>query len=194
MMVIVDALDSFTYNILQAFTSTGQSAEVVRFDSLSFEQLRSMSPRAVVLSPGPGRPEEVALHMAVARSNWQVPVLGVCLGHQALVAASGGDVVRAREPLHGEVSHCRHDGSALFDGVPKSFAVGRYHSLVAAADSLPLCWRVTAVTEEREIMAVEHTRLPRWGVQFHPESVLTPEGPLIIRNFINAALSLHRTT
>ena len=177
MILLIDALDSFTYNLVQAFESLGAPVEVVRHDAITLADAEARKPSAIVLSPGPGHPTQSPGHMAIASSNTRIPVLGVCLGHQALVAASGGRVTHAEEPLHGEATPLKHEGGGLFEGLPQGFPVGRYHSLIAEAASLPDCWRVTARSGGGEIMAIAHRTLPRWGVQFHPESILTPHGP-----------------
>ena len=187
MILLVDALDSFTYNLVQAFETLGAEVRVVRHDAIDLAEARALAPEAVVLSPGPGHPTESPAHMALAASGWAVPMLGVCLGHQALAAASGGRVVRAREPRHGEATPLDHDGSGLFRGLPGGLPIGRYHSLIAEADTLPACWRVTGRSPGGEIMAMAHLSLPRWGVQFHPESILTPDGPAMLANFLQLA-------
>ena len=187
MILLIDALDSFTYNLVQAFETLGAEVRVVRHDAITLEGAKALAPQAVVLSPGPGHPSESPGHMAIAGSDWKVPVLGVCLGHQALVAATGGRVIRAREPLHGEATPLRHEGTGLFEGLPQDFPIGRYHSLIAETSSLPACWRVTGTSPGGEIMAIAHTTLPRWGVQFHPESILTPNGPALLKNFLKIA-------
>lgn len=187
MILLIDALDSFTYNLVQAFETLGAEVRVVRHDAIGLEEARALGPEAVVLSPGPGHPTESPAHMALAASDWEVPLLGVCLGHQALAAATGGWVVRAREPLHGEATPLDHDGTGLFRGLPPGLPVGRYHSLIADPDTLPACWRVTGRSPGAEIMAMAHRTLPRWGVQFHPESILTPDGPAMLANFLQLA-------
>lgn len=187
MILLIDALDSFTYNLVQAFETLGAEVRVVRHDAIGLEEARALGPEAVVLSPGPGHPTESPAHMALAASDWEVPLLGVCLGHQALAAATGGRVVRAREPLHGEATPLDHDGTGLFRGLPPGLPVGRYHSLIADPDTLPACWRVTGRSPGAEIMAMAHRTLPRWGVQFHPESILTPDGPAMLANFLQLA-------
>lgn len=187
MILLIDALDSFTYNLLQAFETLGVEVRVARHDAITLEEAKALAPEAVVLSPGPGHPLESPGHMAIAGSDWKVPVLGVCLGHQALVAATGGRVIRAREPLHGEATPLRHEGTGLFEGLPQNFSIGRYHSLIAESSSLPDCWRVTGTSPGGEIMAIEHTTMARWGVQFHPESILTPDGPALLKNFLKLA-------
>jgi len=187
MILLLDALDSFTYNLVQAFETLGSEVLVVRHDAITLAEAQALRPEAVVLSPGPGHPTESPAHMALAQSDWAVPLLGVCLGHQALAAGSGGRVIRAREPLHGEATPLEHDGTGLFQGLPPGLPVGRYHSLIAEPDSLPGCWRVTGRSPGGEIMAMAHLTLPRWGVQFHPESILTPDGPAMLANFLRLA-------
>ncbi|HJW33314.1 MAG TPA: aminodeoxychorismate/anthranilate synthase component II [Holophagaceae bacterium] len=187
MILLIDALDSFTYNLVQAFETLGEEVLVRRFDEIDLAQARALNPSAVVLSPGPGHPTECAAHMAIAGSEWAVPMLGVCLGHQALVAASGGTVGHAPEPLHGEASELTHEGDGLFEGLPQGLPVGRYHSLAADPTTLPACWRITARSGDGVIQAMAHRTLPRWGVQFHPESILTPQGPHLLANFLRLA-------
>ena len=187
MILLIDALDSFTYNLVQAFETLGAEVRVARHDAITLEGAKALAPEAVVLSPGPGHPLESPGHMAIAGSDWKVPVLGVCLGHQALVAATGGRVIRAKEPLHGEATPLRHEGKGLFEGLSQDFPIGRYHSLIAETSSLPTCWRITGTSAGGEIMAIEHGTLPRWGVQFHPESILTPDGPALLKNFLKLA-------
>lgn len=187
MILLIDALDSFTYNLVQAFETLGAEVRVVRHDAITLDEAKALKPSAVVLSPGPGHPTESPAHMALAASDWDVPLLGVCLGHQALAAATGGRVIRALEPLHGEATALEHDGTGLFEGLPQGLPVGRYHSLIAEPVSLPACWRVTGRSPGGEIMAMAHRRLPRWGVQFHPESILTPDGPAMLATFLRLA-------
>ncbi|GLH69021.1 glutamine amidotransferase [Geothrix rubra] len=187
MILLIDALDSFTYNLVQAFETLGAEVRVVRHDAIGLQEARALRPDAVVLSPGPGHPTESPAHMALAGSDWAVPLLGVCLGHQALAAATGGRVVRAREPRHGEATPLEHDGTGLFRGLPAGLPIGRYHSLIADPETLPACWRVTGRSPGGEIMAMAHLSLPRWGVQFHPESILTPDGPAMLANFLQLA-------
>ena len=187
MILVIDALDSFTYNLVQALQSLGAEVEVARFDAIDLEGVRARAPHALVLSPGPGHPRECVAHMQVAGSDLAIPMLGVCLGQQALVAATGGDVVHATEPLHGESTPVQHDGTGFFVGLPDPLPVGRYHSLIAGEATLPACWRITARSTRGEIMAIAHRTLPRWGVQFHPESILTPDGPALLGNFLQMA-------
>ena len=187
MILLIDALDSFTYNLVQALETLGEPVTVVRHDAITLEAAKALHPDAVVLSPGPGHPTESPGHMAIAGSNWAIPILGVCLGQQALVAASGGKVIHANEPLHGEATPLEHNGQDLFRGLRPGFSVGRYHSLIADPDTLPDCWEVTGRSPGGEIMAIAHRALPRWGVQFHPESILTPDGPALLANFLSLA-------
>ena len=187
MILLIDALDSFTYNLVQAFETLGAEVRVIRHDVISLAEAQSLQPEAVVLSPAPGHPTESPAHMAMAASDWVVPLLGVCLGHQALAAATGGKVIRAIEPLHGEATALEHDGTGLFENLPMGLPVGRYHSLIAEPSTLPACWRVTGRSPGGEIMAMAHLQLPRWGVQFHPESILTPDGPAMLANFLRLA-------
>lgn len=187
MILLIDALDSFTYNLVQALETLGAEVRVARHDAITLAEAQALRPEAVVLSPGPGHPTESPAHMALAGSDWAVPMLGVCLGHQALAAAGGGRVVRAREPLHGEATPLDHDGAGLFRGLPPGLPVGRYHSLIADPATLPACWQVTGRSPGGEIMAMAHRTLPRWGVQFHPESILTPDGPAMLANFLQLA-------
>ena len=192
MILLIDALDSFTYNLVQAFETLGREVKVVRHDAITLAEAKALAPEAVVLSPGPGHPTESPAHMALAGSDWNVPLLGVCLGHQALAAATGGKVGRAIEPLHGEATPLDHDGPGRVQGLPKGLPVGRYHSLIAEPASLPACWRVTGRSHGGEIMAMAHLSLPRWGVQFHPESILTPDGPAMLANFLRLAQEASR--
>lgn len=187
MILLIDALDSFTYNLVQAFETLGAEVLVRRIDEIDLAGAQALRPEAVILSPGPGHPLDCATHMAIARSEWEVPLLGVCLGHQALVAGSGGAVIHAPEPLHGETSVLTHDGEGLFTGLPTAFEVGRYHSLAADPATLPDRWRITARSGDGVIQGIAHRHLPRWGVQFHPESILTPLGPSLLANFLHLA-------
>ena len=192
MILLIDALDSFTYNLVQAFETLGAPVKVVRHDAITLDEAKALRPEAVVLSPGPGHPTESPAHMALAGSDWAIPLLGVCLGHQALAAATGGRVIRALEPLHGEATALEHDGTGLFQELPAGLPVGRYHSLIADPATLPACWRVTGRSPGGEIMAMAHRDLPRWGVQFHPESILTPDGPAMLANFLRLSKELVR--
>jgi para-aminobenzoate synthetase component 2 len=184
-MLLIDNYDSFTYNLVQAFAAFGAEVIVHRNDMITVDEARSIAPTHLVISPGPGRPEDagVSLDMIAAFAE-TVPVLGVCLGHQCLVTHFGGAIVRAERLMHGKTSMAKHDGKTIFDGLSQPFEVGRYHSLCAEHESLPDELELTAQTERGEIMGVRHTSLPLEGVQFHPESVLTPEGDQLMANFL----------
>jgi anthranilate synthase component 2 len=182
---VLDNYDSFTYNLVQYLAELGESVEVVRNDALSIAELEARRPRALVVSPGPGRPEHAGIStaamLALAPST---PTLGVCLGHQCLGAAFGARVVRAPTPMHGKVSAIHHDGTGLFAGLPDPFEATRYHSLMVEEASLPPELEVTARTEDGLIMGLRHRRWPVYGVQFHPESIATPHGRKILANFL----------
>lgn len=184
-MLLIDNYDSFTYNLVQAFASLGAEVLVYRNDAISVAEARVLDATHLVISPGPGRPENagVSLEMIAAFEN-ELPVLGVCLGHQCLVQHFGGEIVRAERLMHGKTSMAKHDGKRLFTGLSQPIEVGRYHSLCAVHDSLPAVLELTAQTERGEIMGVRHRSLPLEGVQFHPESVLTPEGNALLANFL----------
>jgi anthranilate synthase component 2 len=184
MILIVDHYDSFTYNLVQLVESLGRPTEVVRSDAEPAESLVERRPDAVILSPGPGRPEDAGVFTSLLSLLPDVtPVLGVCLGHQALGIAFGG-VVDRETPVHGKASLIFHKGKGIFEGVTDPFEAGRYHSLVVLRKRLPEELELTAWTEEGLVMAAQHRSLPRYGVQFHPESILTPEGPRIVENFL----------
>ncbi|MEQ9562861.1 MAG: aminodeoxychorismate/anthranilate synthase component II [Woeseiaceae bacterium] len=184
-MLLIDNYDSFTYNLVQAFAAQGAEVLVYRNDAIDIAGAIALKPTHLVISPGPGRPEDagVSLEMIGAFSE-RVPLLGVCLGHQCLVHHFGGAIVRAGRLMHGKTSMVKHDGRNLFDGLSQPFEAGRYHSLCAEHESLPAVLELTAETEEHEIMGVRHRSLPLEGVQFHPESVLTPEGKQLMANFL----------
>jgi len=185
MILVVDHYDSFTYNLVQLIEGLGRSTEVVKTDAEPAEALVARRPEAVVLSPGPGHPSEVRVFAdLLATLPPATPVLGVCLGHQALGVACGGRVDRGPEPVHGKASLVHHDGRGILAGVPNPFEAGRYHSLVVLRDRLPDELELTAWTEDGLVMGAQHRELPRFGVQFHPESILTPEGPKIVENFL----------
>jgi len=184
-LLLVDNYDSFTYNLVQAFLVLGADVLVHRNDAITIEQARALQPTHLCISPGPGTPRDAGVSMAMIRAfAGQIPVLGVCLGHQSIVEVFGGDVVRAGRLMHGKVSPVEHDGQGVFAGAPQPMDVGRYHSLIAKPETLPAELIVTARTPEGEIMGVRHRDLNVEGVQFHPESVLTPAGPLLMGNFL----------
>jgi anthranilate synthase/aminodeoxychorismate synthase-like glutamine amidotransferase len=185
-VLVIDNYDSFTYNLVQYLGELGASVLVRRNDEASVEQLRALPHSRVVISPGPGRPEGAGVSLAAIKEfGATMPVLGVCLGHQAIGLAFGGDVVRAPVPIHGKTSTVEHDSAGIFAGLTTSFQAGRYHSLIVDEKSLPHDLEVTARTKEDGlVMGLRHRRLPIHGVQFHPESVLTNEGRRILRNFL----------
>ncbi len=184
-MLLVDNYDSFTYNLVQAFAAQGADVLVYRNDAITVDEGLALEPTHLVISPGPGRPEDagVSLTMIEAFAD-KVPLLGVCLGHQCLVHHFGGDIVRAERLMHGKTSMAEHDGRTIYDGLSQPFEVGRYHSLCARQENLPQALELTAWTERGEVMGVRHRELPLEGVQFHPESVLTPEGDRLMANFM----------
>ena len=190
-VLILDNYDSFVFNLAQALRSLGAVAQVERNDAISIEHVSRLAPDAIVISPGPGRPEDpqyFGVCSAVLRElSGRIPVLGVCLGHQGIVHAFGGTIVNAPRVMHGKASLIEHDSTGVFAGVAGPFAAMRYHSLVAEAATLPSCLRVNARTSDGVIMGVEHRSAPVFGVQFHPESIGTPEGPRILANFLSLA-------
>jgi anthranilate synthase/aminodeoxychorismate synthase-like glutamine amidotransferase len=189
-MLLIDNYDSFTYNLVQAFAAHGADVMVYRNDMITVDEARALEPTHLVISPGPGRPEGagVSLEMIAAFAG-KIPVLGVCLGHQSIVQQQGGEIVRAERLMHGKTSEIKHDGKTVFEGIPQPFEVGRYHSLCAEVQSLPDTLEITAETDSGVIMGVRHKSLQIEGVQFHPESVLTPDGDALMTNFmrINAS-------
>ncbi len=188
MLLLIDNYDSFVYNLARYFERLGQETRVVRNDAIDVAAVRQMRPGAIVLSPGPCTPREAGASLELVRMlHAESPILGVCLGHQVIAEALGGSVVRAPVPVHGQASRIRHDGSRLFAGMPSPLTVGRYHSLVVAPASLPNELRPTAWTEDDVLMAFEHTKLPVFGVQFHPESILTNCGYELLANFLELA-------
>ncbi|HVS86575.1 MAG TPA: aminodeoxychorismate/anthranilate synthase component II [Gaiellaceae bacterium] len=187
MILLVDNYDSFTWNLAHMFGALGAEVRVLRNDEVDADSAEALAPSHLVVSPGPGRPKDAgASEEIVRRLAPTTPTLGVCLGHQAIVEVFGGEVGYARDLLHGKASPVRHDGRGLFAGLPDPFEAGRYHSL--AATRIPDVLEATAHSDDGEVMAVRHRELPVVGVQFHPESVLTPDGPLLARNFLEGTL------
>jgi anthranilate synthase/aminodeoxychorismate synthase-like glutamine amidotransferase len=183
-ILLVDNYDSFTYNLAHLFGELGAEVVVRRNDEISPDEAEALAPSHLVVSPGPGRPEDAgATPDILRRLSTRVPVLGVCLGHQAIVQIFGGEVGQAQELVHGKATIVNHDGQGLFAGLPEGFLAGRYHSL--AATSVPDCFAISATAPDGEVMAVRHRELPVDGVQFHPESVLTPQGRDIAKNFLD---------
>ena len=187
-LLLIDNYDSFTYNLVQAFMVLGAEVLVHRNDELTVEAALALEPSHLCFSPGPGTPRDAGVSMSMIEAfAGRVPVFGVCLGHQSLVEVFGGKVVRAGRLMHGKTSMVHHDGKGVFAGLPNPFEAGRYHSLIAARDQIPAALEVTAWTAEGEIMGVRHRELPVEGVQFHPESILTPDGPRLMGNFLGVA-------
>ena len=189
-MLLIDNYDSFTYNLVQAFAAMGASVMVYRNDAITVPEALTLEPTHLVVSPGPGRPENAGVSLAMIEAfAGKVPILGVCLGHQSIVQQQGGEIVRAERLMHGKTSMVKHDGKSIFEGLSNPFEVGRYHSLCAEEASLPADLEITAQTERGEIMGVRHKTLQIEGVQFHPESVLTPEGDALMANFMRQEAS-----
>jgi anthranilate synthase component 2 len=185
MLLMIDNYDSFTYNLVQYFLELGEEVEVIRNDKLSLADIEGLAPRRLVISPGPCTPKEAGISVeAVRHFAGQIPILGICLGHQAITEAFGGKVVRAERLMHGKTSPILHDDSELYRQISNPFIATRYHSLLAEPSSFPDCLRMTAWTAEGEIMGLKHQQLPVWGLQFHPESILTVEGLQLLRNFL----------
>jgi anthranilate synthase/aminodeoxychorismate synthase-like glutamine amidotransferase len=184
-ILLIDNYDSFTYNLVQAFLVLGAEVDVRRNDAIGIDEALQLKPTHLVISPGPGTPRDAGISMRMIRAfTGRVPIFGVCLGHQSLVEEFGGKVVRAARLMHGKVSAVMHDGKGLYTGMRQDFEAGRYHSLIAEPASIPAELEVTARTNQGEIMGVRHKSLPIEGVQFHPESVLTPDGPALMANFL----------
>ncbi|MGC1520808.1 MAG: aminodeoxychorismate/anthranilate synthase component II [Steroidobacteraceae bacterium] len=184
-ILLIDNYDSFTYNLVQAFLVLGAQVDVHRNDTISVDEALAQNHTHLVISPGPGTPQDAGVSMRmIAAFAGRIPIFGVCLGHQSVVEVFGGKVVRAARLMHGKVSPVTHDGKGVYAGMPPKFDAGRYHSLIAAEDGIPSLLEVTARTAEGEIMGVRHRTLPIEGVQFHPESVLTPDGPVLMDNFL----------
>lgn len=185
MLLMIDNYDSFTYNIVQYFGQLGEDVRVFRNDRISLDEIAALQPKRLVISPGPCSPEEAGISIAaIRRFAGKIPVLGVCLGHQSIGAAFGANVVRSISLMHGKTSPIHHAGNGLFKGLPEPFMATRYHSLVLERDTLPDCLEVTAWVDNTEIMGIRHRDLPLWGVQFHPESILTDGGMAILKNFL----------
>ncbi|HET8597839.1 MAG TPA: aminodeoxychorismate/anthranilate synthase component II [Castellaniella sp.] len=185
-LLMLDNYDSFTYNLVQYFGELGVQVEVARNDQIDLEGIERLDPDRICVSPGPCTPAEAGISIDLIRHfAGRKPILGVCLGHQAIGAAYGGRIVRARELMHGKVSPISHAGTDVFTGLPSPFQVTRYHSLAIERDTLPDCLAVTAETADGEIMGVAHKTLPVYGVQFHPESILSEHGHALLRNFLN---------
>jgi anthranilate synthase/aminodeoxychorismate synthase-like glutamine amidotransferase len=189
-ILLIDNYDSFTYNLVQAFAARGADVRVFRNDAIGTDEAIALEPTHLVISPGPGHPQDAGISCdMIAAFSEQIPMLGVCLGHQCLVSFFGGSIVRADRLMHGKTSLVKHDGGSLFAGMSQPFEAGRYHSLCADRQTLPAELELTAETDRGEIMAVRHKTRPLNGVQFHPESVLTPEGDQLLANFMRMTTS-----
>lgn len=186
MILLIDNYDSFSYNLYQLIGEIEPNIKVIRNDEMTVDEIRNLEPHRIILSPGPGRPENAGVIMEVAKTlGKEIPILGVCLGHQAICSAFGATVTYAKELMHGKQSMVKFDASCpLFQGCPQVAPVARYHSLAADATTIPECLNVTALTTDGEIMAVQHKEYPIYGVQFHPESIMTPDGKQMLQNFI----------
>lgn len=185
MLIVIDNYDSFTYNLVQYLGELGAKPKVFRNDKVTIERLRKMRPGCIVISPGPGTPEDAGISNDVIREfGPRIPILGVCLGHQCIGYVSGGTVARARRLMHGKTSLIYHDGRDIFKGLSNPFEATRYHSLIVKRDGLPKTLKITAWTKEKEIMGLRHRKWPLFGVQFHPESILTKEGKKLLSNFL----------
>jgi anthranilate synthase component 2 len=190
MLLVIDNYDSFTYNLVQYLGELGADVVVQRNDAIGVEEIGALHPSAIVLSPGPCTPKEAGVSVdAIRRWGASIPILGVCLGHQAIGEAYGGEVVRAERVMHGKTSQIRHDGTGIFAGLPSPMQVMRYHSLIVERETMPQALEILAVAEDdpTEVHAVKHRDHPVYGVQFHPESVMTPQGKALLRNFLELA-------
>lgn len=191
MILLVDNYDSFSYNLYQLIGSIDPDIRVIRNDELTVAEIEELAPSAIILSPGPGRPEDAGIIIDLVKElGEKIPILGVCLGHQAICAAYGATITYARELMHGKQSVAKLEDVPLFEGVSSPARVARYHSLAADPETIPACLAVTAKTDDGEVMAVQHARYPVYGLQFHPESILTPEGKTILANFLRSGKEL----
>ena len=188
MILMIDNYDSFTYNLVQYFGELGADVQVRRNDQIGLEEIERLQPERIVVSPGPCTPDEAGVSLAaIRRFAGEVPILGVCLGHQAIGQAFGGKVVRAKQVMHGKLSRIRHDGEGVFAGLPAEFEVTRYHSLAVERWSVPGCLEVSAASEDGEVMGLRHRSLAVEGVQFHPEALLTEHGHAMLKNFLQGS-------
>lgn len=186
MILLIDNYDSFSYNLYQLIGEIEPDIKIIRNDEMTVDEIKMLSPDRIILSPGPGRPEDAGVIVETAKTlGKDIPILGVCLGHQAICAAFGATVTYAKELMHGKQSEVKFDADCpLFKGCPEVAPVARYHSLAADADTIPECLKITAFTTDGEVMAVQHRKYPIYGVQFHPESIMTPDGKQMLMNFI----------
>jgi anthranilate synthase/aminodeoxychorismate synthase-like glutamine amidotransferase len=185
MIIMLDNYDSFTYNLVQYLGELGENIKVFRNDKITLNKIKKLRPEKIVISPGPGRPENAGISCEVIREfGGKVPILGVCLGHQCIGYVYGSRIIGAKRLMHGKISLIFHDRKTIFKGIPNPFEATRYHSLIVERKSLPGCLTITAWTREKEIMGLKHKDYPLWGVQFHPESILTKQGKAILANFL----------
>ncbi|WP_096441097.1 aminodeoxychorismate/anthranilate synthase component II [Alteribacter populi] len=193
MILMIDNYDSFTYNLVQYLGELGEELVVRRNDKISVDEILEMKPKFIMISPGPCSPNEAGVSMEVVqRFAGEIPIFGVCLGHQSIAQVFGGNVIRADRLMHGKTSEIYHDEKSVFKGLPSPMVATRYHSLIVERESLPDCFKISAQTEEGEIMAIRHKTLPVEGVQFHPESIMTAEGKRLLKNFIEEFRELNR--
>lgn len=186
MILVIDNYDSFTYNLVQYLGELGEEVRVHRNDEITLDEIAAMKPDQLLISPGPCTPKEAGISLSlIERFKQEIPILGVCLGHQTIGQAFGGEVVQAERLMHGKTSPIYHDGRTIFTGVPSPFTATRYHSLIVRKETLPDCLEITAYTEEGEIMGLRHKEFPVEGVQFHPESIMTDHGKKMLQNFVN---------
>ena len=191
MILMIDNYDSFTYNLVQYLSELGEKLVVFRNDKITLDEIQKMKPGYIVISPGPGRPSEAGISNEIIRKfSGKIPILGVCLGHQCIGEVFGGRVVRAGKLMHGKTSMIYHSGKGIFKGIPSPFEATRYHSLIVERKSFPRALEIMAWTKDKEIMALKHKKFPVWGVQFHPESILTKEGKKLLKNFIQKSGAL----
>ncbi len=187
MILMIDNYDSFTYNLVQYLGELGQKVVVYRNDKVNIKTIKKLKPKYIVISPGPGKPKDAGISNDVINSfAGKIPILGVCLGHQCIVNVFGGKITRAKNIMHGKTSMIYHNGKTIFKNIQNPFEATRYHSLIVEKKNLPHCLAVIAHTKQNEIMSIKHKKLPVWGVQFHPESILTKEGKRILRNFLRS--------
>jgi anthranilate synthase/aminodeoxychorismate synthase-like glutamine amidotransferase len=188
LVAVIDNYDSFTFNLVHYILHTGVDVEVFRNDKISIDELKTLNPGAIVISPGPGRPEDAGISLEVVKNfSGKIPILGVCLGHQVIAQSFGGSIIHAKKIMHGKTSMVTSNGENIFSGMKKPFSVMRYHSLAVSEQDLPQCLTITATTEDGQIMGIRHKEHPTQGVQFHPESFMTTVGKRLIRNFIKGA-------
>lgn len=187
MILIIDNYDSFTYNLVQYLGELGEDLKVVRNDKVTLGRIKRLRPKRIVISPGPGFPKDAGISSDVIREfAGKIPILGVCLGHQCIGEVFGGHIIKASKPMHGKISKIYHNGKDIFKGIPNPFEATRYHSLIVERKTLPSCLEITAQTRKKEIMGLSHKKYPIYGVQFHPESILTDNGKKLLANFLKA--------